>query len=119
MIKYARNSDLSKDVSFANEMANICQKLGVDYLDVKKGLEMDSRVGRFLNAGIGFGGSCFPKDVRALVSKAKEVGVESRILEATLRVNEDQPDVLVRIIKRALGRVKNRKFAVLCLAFNP
>jgi UDPglucose 6-dehydrogenase len=117
MIKYARNAYLSKDISFANEMANICQKLGVDYLDVKKGLEMDSRIGRFLNAGIGFGGSCFPKDVRALIAKAKEAGIEPRILEATLRVNESQPDVLMNIVKRALGNIKNKNFAVLGLAF--
>ena len=119
MIKYARNTYLSKDISFANEIANICQKLGVDYLNVKKGLEMDSRIGSFLNAGIGFGGSCFPKDIRALVAKAKEAGIEPRILEATLRVNEDQPNVLMNIVKRALGNLKDKNFAVLGLAFKP
>jgi len=119
MIKYARNSYLSKNVSFANEIANICQKLGIDYLDVKKGLEMDSRIGGFLNAGIGFGGSCFPKDIRALVAKAKEAGIEPRILEATLRVNENQSDVLMNIVKRALGNLKDKNFAVLGLAFKP
>ena len=119
MVKYARNAYLSKDISFANEMANICQQLDVDYLDVKKGLEMDSRIGRFLNAGIGFGGSCFPKDIRALVSKAKEAGIEPAILEATLRVNENQPSVLMNIVKRALGNLKDKNFAVLGLAFKP
>lgn len=119
MIKYARNAYLSKDISFANEIANICQKLGVDYLDVKKGLEMDSRVGKFVNAGIGFGGSCFPKDTKALVAKAKEAGIEPRILEATLKVNENQPDVLMNIVRRALGKLENKDFAVLGLAFKP
>jgi len=121
MIKYARNAYLAKDVSFANEMADICQGLGVDYLEVKRGLEMDSRIGRgrFLNAGAGFGGSCFPKDVRALVAKAGEIGVESRMLKATLEVNDVQPYMLVEMTKEALGEMKGKKIAVLGLSFKP
>jgi len=121
MIKYARNSYLAKDVSFANEISNICQELGVDYLDVKTGMELDSRIGtgRFLSAGVGFGGSCFPKDVNALVAKAKEIGTKPRILEATLEVNEAQPATLIKLTKQVIGELKGKKIGVLGLAFKP
>jgi UDPglucose 6-dehydrogenase len=121
-IKYARNSYLAKDISFANEVANICQKLGVDYLDVKKGMEMDARIGRgrFLNAGSGFGGSCFPKDVKAIVTKAKKIGIAPTLLESTLRVNESQPYELVKLTKEVVGNpIKGKRVAVLGLAFKP
>jgi len=121
MIKYARNSYLAKDVSFANEIANICQKLGIDYLTVKRGMEMDARIGkgRFLDAGAGFGGSCFPKDVRALMIKAKSEGVEASMLEATLRVNEAQPCKIVELTKLVVGELKGKRIGVLGLAFKP
>lgn len=121
MVKYARNSYLAKDISFANEIANICQKLSIDFLDVKKGLEMDSRIGkgRFLNAGLGFGGSCFPKDVKALVAKAREAGIEPRILEATLKVNESQPDIMVGLVKNSLRELAGKSIAIFGLAFKP
>ncbi len=121
MIKYARNSYLAKDVSFANEIANICQSLGVDYLSVKKGMEMDVRIGRgrFLNAGAGFGGSCFPKDVKALAAKAREIGVKPLMLEASLEVNRDQPERLVVLTKQLMGRLEGKRIAVLGLAFKP
>ena len=121
MIKYARNAYLAKDISFANEIANICQKLGIDYLDVKRGLELDSRIGegRFLNAGIGFGGSCFTKDVKALACKAREIGVFPSMLEATLEVNKNQPDRLVLLAEKALGDLEGRNIAILGLSFKP
>jgi len=121
MIKYARNSYLAKDVSFANEVANICQKFGIDYLTVKRGMEMDARIGkgRFLDAGAGFGGSCFPKDVRALMMKAKSEGVETSMLEATLRVNEAQPFKIVELTRQVVGGFKGKKIGVLGLAFKP
>jgi UDPglucose 6-dehydrogenase len=121
MIKYARNSYLAKDVSFANEIANICQKCGADYLQVKKGMEMDARIGRgrFLDAGAGFGGSCFPKDVKAIVAKAVTIGVEPKLLKATLEVNELQPLRLVEMAKGAIGRLNGKDVAVLGLAFKP
>jgi UDPglucose 6-dehydrogenase len=122
MIKYARNSYLAKDVSFANELANMCQRLGVDYLDVKKGMEMDERIGegRFLDAGAGFGGSCFPKDVNAIVAKAKEHGIAPVLLESTLKVNEAQPYELVRLTKEVVGNpLQGKRIAVLGLAFKP
>lgn len=119
MIKYARNSYLAKDISFANEIANFCQKLGVDYLDVKRGMEMDARIGkgRFLNAGVGFGGSCFPKDVKALEAMAHSNRIRLRLLEATLAVNADQPYKAIEILEEHLGFLENKKIAVLGLAF--
>ena len=121
MIKYARNSYLAKDISFANEIANICQKCGIDYLQVKKGMEMDARIGkgRFLDAGTGFGGSCFPKDVKAILAKAVEIGVEPKLLKATLEVNELQPYELVELAKHTVGGLKGKSVAVLGLAFKP
>lgn len=121
MIKYARNSYLAKDISFANEIANICQRLGVDYLDVKKGMEMDIRIGkcRFLNAGAGFGGSCFPKDVKALMAKVQEMGIKSSMLEATLQVNDIQPYKIVELTKEVLGQLKGKRIGILGLAFKP
>jgi UDPglucose 6-dehydrogenase len=121
MIKYARNSYLAKDISFANEIANICQRLGIDYLDVKRGMEMDARigVGRFLNAGAGFGGSCFPKDVKALVAAVTETGIRPKMLEATLQVNDTQPHKLVELAKEVLGQLKGKRLGILGLAFKP
>jgi len=121
MIKYARNSYLAKDISFANEIANICQRLGIDFLEVKKGMEMDVRIGkgRFLNAGVGFGGSCFPKDVKALIEKAKAVGIKPRILESSIEVNELQPYQAVEMLKQHLKELKGKKIAVLGLSFKP
>jgi UDPglucose 6-dehydrogenase len=119
MIKYARNSYLAKDISFANEMANICQTLGVDYLEVKRGMEMDLRIGkgRFLRAGAGFGGACFPKDVKAIISKAHSSGVPAKLLEATIEVNNDQPFKMIDLLHRTLGSLKGKKVTVLGLAF--
>ncbi len=121
MVKYARNAYLAKDISFANEIANICQKIGVDYLEVRKGMEMDVRIGkgRFLDAGVGFGGSCFPKDVQALVSKSVQSEIKPRMLEATLKVNEEQPFMAVRLTKQVLGALRGKKIAVLGMAFKP
>lgn len=121
MIKYARNSYLAKDVSFANEIANVCQRCGADYLQVKKGMEMDTRIGkgRFLDAGTGFGGSCFPKDIKALVAKAAQVGVEPKLLRATLEVNDLQPRKLVELAKKTVGELAGKSVAVLGLAFKP
>ena len=121
MIKYARNFYLAKDISFANEIANLCQKLGINYMDVRKGLEMDTRIGegRFLSAGIGFGGSCLPKDLRALSAEAEKVGIQPVMLKATLKVNENQPKVLLRILKQKMGHLEGKRIAVLGLAFKP
>ncbi len=119
MIKYARNAYLAKDVSFANEIANICSKFSIDYLDVKAGLEMDSRIGKggFLSAGLGYGGSCFKKDVSAIISKAENQGFEPSLLKITEEVNEKQPSVVLELTKKALGNLNGKKIAVLGLAF--
>jgi len=121
MIKYARNCYLAKDVSFANEMANLCQKLNVDYELVKKGMKMDHRIGKtgFLNAGVGFGGSCFPKDVKAIIAKAKQLGFQPEMLEVTIETNEKQPLKAVQLLKQVLGELKGKKIAVLGLSFKP
>ena len=119
MIKYARNSYLAKDVSFANEIANVCSAFSIDYLDVKKGMEMDSRIGegRFLSAGLGYGGSCFKKDVLAFIMKAKHQGIEPTFMKATEEVNERQPSIVLNIAQRALGNLNGKKIVVLGLAF--
>lgn len=121
LIKYARNAYLAKDISFANEVANICQEIDADYLHVKKGMEMDSRIGmgRFISAGVGFGGSCFPKDVKALVAKAREKGLKPKMLQATLKINEVQPLKIIELIREAIGTFKGKKIGVLGLAFKP
>ncbi len=121
MIKYARNAYLAKDISFANEVANLCEKLDIDYLEVKKGMEMDRRIGSnsFLRAGAGFGGSCLPKDLRALASKTKELGFRDGVLEAALRINEEQPGRMLSLAEEALGSIDDMRIGVLGLAFKP
>jgi len=119
MIKYARNAYLAKDVSFANEIANICSAFSIDYLDVKKGIEMDSRIGDkgFLSAGLGYGGSCFKKDVSALITKAEIHGINPMLLKVTEEVNERQPSIILNIAKKALGSLNGKVIAVLGLSF--
>jgi len=117
MIKYTANSMLAAKISFINEVGNVCKKLGVDVYDVAKGIGLDHRIGPyFINAGPGFGGSCFPKDVKALVHKASEVGVETLLLDAVLKVNDLQPKVMMDIL-RTKYKLKGAKVAVLGLAF--
>lgn len=120
MIKYATNSFLVTKISYINEIGNICKQLGIDVYDVSKGLAMDSRISpEFLNAGIGFGGSCFPKDVKALVGKAKEVYYRPIILNSALELNELQPLRLVELLERKAGPLKDLDIAILGLAFKP
>jgi UDPglucose 6-dehydrogenase len=120
MIKYATNSFLVTKISFINEMGNICKPLGIDVYEVAKGLGMDSRVSpKFLRAGAGFGGSCFPKDVKAIVGKAKEVYYRPIVLNAALELNETQPLRMVEILERKIGSLRGADIAVLGLAFKP
>jgi UDPglucose 6-dehydrogenase len=120
MIKYATNSYLATKISFINDIGNICKLLGIDSYEVAKGLGMDSRVSPyFLNAGIGFGGSCFPKDVKALVGKAKEVYYRPTVLNAALELNETQPLRLVELLEKKVGPIGGLDIAVLGLAFKP
>lgn len=119
-IKYASNAFLAMKVSFANEIANLCTRLGVDVYDVMHGVGLDARIGRlFLRAGAGFGGSCFPKDVRALEVFARAQGVALRLPRATLEVNESQPLEVLRLLEEALGSVRGKRVALLGLAFKP
>jgi UDPglucose 6-dehydrogenase len=120
MIKYATNSFLVTKISFINEIGNICKSLGIDVYEVAKGLGMDSRISpKFLRAGIGFGGSCFPKDVKALVGKAKEVYYRPIVLNAALELNESQPLRLVELLERKIGSLRGVDVTVLGLAFKP
>lgn len=120
MIKYASNCFLATKISFINEIGNICKKLGIDTYKVAEGIGYDKRIGRaFLNAGIGFGGSCLPKDTKALVKKAMETEEKPIILESILKVNEKQPLKLIEILKKNLLTLKGKKIGVLGLSFKP
>jgi UDPglucose 6-dehydrogenase len=118
MIKYANNSLLATKISFANEIGNICKRLNVDTYEVMEAVGKDSRISpRFLNSGAGFGGSCFPKDVKALIGKAKEIGYSPDLLESVIAVNEKQPILMTEILQRKIGSLAGKKIAVLGLAF--
>jgi UDPglucose 6-dehydrogenase len=118
MINYTSNAFLATKISFSNEIGNICKHLGIDVYDVMKGVGLDQRIGpQFLNAGAGFGGSCFPKDVSALVSLAKDIGETPVLLQSVLDVNEQQPHRMVALLERRLGNLSGKRIAVLGLAF--
>jgi UDPglucose 6-dehydrogenase len=121
MTKYAANAMLATKISFINEMANLCERMGADINDVRRGMGHDARIGfQFLFPGAGYGGSCFPKDVRALISMAKELDVSAPIMESVDQVNENQKQVLVRKVKKHYGEgLKGRTLAVWGLAFKP
>ncbi len=121
LTKYAANSFLATKISFMNEIANICEILGADVDMVRRGIGADDRIGkRFLFAGIGYGGSCFPKDVQALVKSSEEVNYDFKILNSVLKVNEIQKKVLVEKLKKYFaGDIKGKKFALWGLAFKP
>lgn len=120
LIKYASNAFLATKISFINEMANLCGKVGANITDVSKGMGMDQRIGHaFLNAGIGYGGSCFPKDTNALLHIGQENGYELEILNSVIHVNEKQPLKLVEKVLRRFSNLKDKKLAVLGLSFKP
>ncbi len=121
MTKYAANAMLATKISFMNEMAAICEKVGADVDDVRKGIGSDSRIGyRFIFPGIGYGGSCFPKDVKALIQKAKEVGVDAKLLPQVDLVNEHQKRALIEKISLYYrGELRGKRFALWGLAFKP
>ena len=120
LIKYASNAMLATRISFMNEMAQLCEKVGGDIKDIAKGMGLDSRIGhRFLQAGIGYGGSCFPKDVNALAQIMKSNGIEPRILAAVNDVNEQQKRSLIHKIKKLVPNLKGKSIAIWGLAFKP
>jgi len=121
MSKYAANSFLATKISFVNELANICEKIGADIEQVRIGMSSDRRIGsQFLFPGLGYGGSCFPKDVKALIKVAQDCGVPSRILEAADNINQQQREIFIdKILKYFNGDVKGKTFALWGLAFKP
>ncbi|GAB4467861.1 MAG: nucleotide sugar dehydrogenase [Armatimonadaceae bacterium] len=118
MIKYASNAFLAMKISFANSIANICEEVGADVISVVKGMGLDSRIGSaFLNAGLGYGGSCFPKDSTSLLHTARTVGYEFPLLAATVATNDEQPKRFVAKMEKVLGGFNGKRVAVLGLAF--
>src|ERR1700761_1249931 len=121
LTKYAANSFLATKISFMNEIANLCERVGADVDMVRRGIGADDRIGRrFLFSGIGYGGSCFPKDVQALAKSAEENNYEFKILNSVMHVNEIQKKLLVEKVKKYFkGNIKGKKFALWGLAFKP
>jgi len=119
MIKYASNAFLSTKVSFINEIGNICKRLGIDTYEVAKGMALDERIGgKYLNAGIGFSGSCLPKDLKALIVRARQVGYEPRILEQVLQLNQSQALNVVDLLKKHVS-LGGKTIGVLGLSSKP
>ena len=121
LTKYAANAFLAVKISFINEIADLCEAVDADVQDVARGIGLDNRIGpKFLHAGPGYGGSCFPKDTLALLQTADKVGVDQRIVRTTVKVNDDRKASMVERVERAVGGdLKGKKVAVLGLAFKP
>ncbi len=120
MVKYAANTFLATKISFANTIANLCEKLGANVEAVLEGVGADQRIGRnFLNPGVGYGGSCFPKDTAAFIDIAKKAGHKFDLLKAVEKINSDQIDMFLEKIEKMLSNLKGKNIAVLGLAFKP
>lgn len=120
MIKYASNAFLATKISFINEIANICERVGADVTEVAKGMGLDKRIGdKFLNAGVGYGGSCFPKDTQALIKIAEAVGYDLKIVKAVEEVNMLQRIAFIKKIEEQLGVLEGKKIGVIGLSFKP
>lgn len=120
LIKYTSNSFLATKISFINEIANLCERVGADVNVVAKGMGFDQRIGaKFLHAGPGFGGSCFPKDTRALLRLGEEHNVELSVIRAAISANEKQRGMMFNKIKKAMGGVKGKIISILGLSFKP
>ena len=120
MTKYAANSMLATRISFMNDIANLCELVGADVNMVRQGIGSDTRIGRkFLYAGCGYGGSCFPKDVKALIKTSDNNGYSMEVLKAVERVNEHQKTILFEKLKSSLGKLEDRNIAVWGLSFKP
>jgi UDPglucose 6-dehydrogenase len=120
MIKYASNAFLATKISFINEISNLCELTGADVSRVVSGIGLDGRIGsRFLNPGIGWGGSCFPKDVSALRAVAREYGHETPLLDATVTVNERQRGRVIQKLEQNLNTLRDKHITLLGLTFKP
>ena len=120
LIKYAANAFLATKITFINEMADLCERAGADVQDVARGIGLDGRIGaKFLHAGPGFGGSCFPKDTLALRKTAQDLGAPAKIVEAVVAVNEARKVAMAEKIEKAFGGVRGKTIAVLGLTFKP
>jgi len=120
MVKYAANAFLATKISFINEIANVCERVGADVQEVSRGIGLDERIGKaFLSAGIGWGGSCFPKDLASLAHTAREYGHEARLLESVVTVNTAQRLVVVRKLQERLKLIKGKRIALWGVAFKP
>jgi UDPglucose 6-dehydrogenase len=120
MIKYASNAFLATKISFINEIASICERLGADVKEVARGMGLDRRISpEFLEAGVGYGGSCFPKDVKALAHMASMAGAHPQLLRAVMEINRDMRRLVLQKVRGALGSVEDRTIGVLGLAFKP
>jgi len=119
MIKYASNAFLATKISFANEIGNLCKLIGIDSYEVFQGVGLDSRINpSFFRTGIGFGGSCFPKDVRALIAHSQNLGVEPKIMTAVMGTNDTQPGKMIDLLKRHMD-IAGKTIGILGLAFKP
>lgn len=120
MIKYASNAMLATRISFMNQLAPLCEKMGADIKEIAKGIGLDKRIGpRFLQAGVGYGGSCFPKDVKALIDTLKNSGFDASILDAVDNVNQAQKQYVIPKIQSLIGDIDGKTIAVWGLAFKP
>ena len=120
MIKYAANAFLAMKIGFANEIANICERVGAEVTEVMAGIGLDSRIGaKFLNPGVGWGGSCFGKDIQSLLHTAREYGYSSKLLQAALDVNAAQRQMVIQKLQEKLYILKGRTIGLLGLAFKP
>ena len=120
VIKYASNAFLAAKISFINAIANICENAGADVSQVMKGMGLDSRIGmQFLQAGLGYGGSCFPKDVDSLIHTASRLGYDFKLLRSVVEINRERAAHLVEMMRKAMGPLEDKTVAVLGLAFKP
>ncbi|MCJ7515795.1 MAG: UDP-glucose/GDP-mannose dehydrogenase family protein [Dehalococcoidia bacterium] len=120
MIKYASNACLAAKITFINEIGNICKKMGIDAYNVAAGMELDGRIGAgHLRAGIGYGGSCFPKDIAALVAKAREVGYEPNVLHQIVKLNKSQPKHMIELLEKHIPSLEGKVIGILGLTFKP
>jgi len=120
MIKYASNAFLATKISFINEIGNMCKKLGIDTYEVADGIGLDKRIGRaFLDSGAGYGGSCFSKDLDALISWYKKENEKPEIIQSTVKINEQQPLRLVELLKKHVPQINGKTIGILGLAFKP